>query len=264
MQAVIKKIKLKKFINRYYFKIELKDLDGRTHVINKPLLSDPINFRKQVFGIMSACGSYDLMKLATDKPNAKKVIGYYKNRLQILENEKKEWLTYDNKNGKYICYQSYKEKYKILKKLIAQNIANVSIDEGRIQSIKSESGIFSLLFSGDFGSTFYMTAQIYYGMGYPLNIGNEKDTDVVKRAAQNFTSFIVCLMNFYGIDDLLQFGGNVDKFPVVEITLNNNEIDSITNPNTGIGLFITKKYDIVNINELEKSKSKKKIYRIMK
>lgn len=63
-----KKIKLKKLINRYYFRIELVDENGGTHILDKPLLCDYINFRRQVFGIMSACGSYDLMELATTNP----------------------------------------------------------------------------------------------------------------------------------------------------------------------------------------------------
>lgn len=59
-------------MNKYYFKIELTDINGCVHVINKPFLSDAINFRRQVFGIMSACGTYDLMRLATDEPVYKK------------------------------------------------------------------------------------------------------------------------------------------------------------------------------------------------
>lgn len=72
MEALITKIELKQLFNRSYLKIELTDLNGCIYIIDKPLLSDYINFRKQVFGIISACGTYDLIKLATDKPNLKK------------------------------------------------------------------------------------------------------------------------------------------------------------------------------------------------
>lgn len=73
MKAIIKKIELKKFINNYYFKITLTDINGYTFVIDKPFLSDPISFRKQIFGIMTVCNSYDLMKITTDNPVSKKL-----------------------------------------------------------------------------------------------------------------------------------------------------------------------------------------------
>lgn len=252
MEAVINKLELKKLINKYYLKIELTDLNGHIHIINKPFLSDPINFRKQVFGIMSACGSYDLMKLATDKPVPKKVIGYYYgNGLQILENENEEWFIYDKKRKEYICNKVNKNKKKAFQTLID----DITFEKGNIQNITSQSGIFQLLFNGNFGTTFYTTNQIYYGFGYPLNIGNEEDIENCKKSAQSFTSFIVSLMKFYGIDDLLKFGGNVEKLPVVQVNMNsNNEIDLITNPITGIGLSITNEYDVINTFEFKKTK----------
>lgn len=34
----------------------------------KPHISDEINFRKQTFGILSACNCYDLLKLSSENP----------------------------------------------------------------------------------------------------------------------------------------------------------------------------------------------------
>lgn len=73
MKAVIKKVELKRIVNKYYFKITLSDDNGNIFVIDKPFLSDPINFRKQVFGIMAACGCFDLIRLATNNPISKKL-----------------------------------------------------------------------------------------------------------------------------------------------------------------------------------------------
>lgn len=258
MEAVIKKVELKKFINRYYFKITLMDTNGNTYVIDKPFLSDCVNFRKQVFGIMAACGSYDLMKLATDRPVSKKVVGYYMNGLKILENENNEWFSYDLNKSEYTCNKLAKNKLELLETLIKQSNPSMVKEVGNIENIESRSGIFSMLFTGKSASTFYICGQqIYYGFGYPINIGDSENQENTKIAAQIYTSFIVNLMKFYGIEDLLHFGGNTDKLPVVEITLNNkNEIDSITNPNTGLGFSINKKYDIFNVSEIEKEKTK--------
>ena len=258
MEAVIKKIKLKKLINRYYFRIELVDENGCTHILDKPLLCDYINFRRQVFGIMSACGSYDLMKLATTNPIKKRVKGYYINDLQILENENKEWLRYDKGKGKYICDIDKKGR-KIIDLLIAQNMSNIDVMDGKIENIVSRSGVFSMLFTSKSASTFYMTShtQIFWGFGSPINIGNPEDIVGATESAKVFTSFIVSLMNFYNTDDLLNIGGNIENYPVVEITINNNnEISSITNPSTGMGFSIDKGYEFVNEAQIEKNKIK--------
>lgn len=257
MKALLKKVELKKFINGYYFNIELIDFNGKTHVLNKPFLSDPISFRKQVFGIMSAIGSYDLMKFTTDNPSAKKVFGYYLNSLEIIENEKHEWLTYDSNREEYICKKADNNKKDLFKFLIDRKILVGSIEEGKISSILSQSGVFQLLFQGVGSSTFYTTNQLYYGFGYPLDIGFNDNINDTKKSAKNFVSFIVSLMKFYGIKDLLHFGGNIERLPIVEMTLNNNEIISLTNLDTGIGLFIIDKQYVVDRKNSEKVKVKK-------
>lgn len=87
MQAIIQKLELKNFLNRHYLKVELLDDNGVKRNLDNPFLSDDINFRKQVFGILCACDNFDLMRLATNNPKQRKMIGYYQNGLQILENE---------------------------------------------------------------------------------------------------------------------------------------------------------------------------------
>jgi len=54
MKAIVKKIELKKMLNKYYLKVTMESQE-KEYVLSNPFLSDPINFRKQVFGILSAC-----------------------------------------------------------------------------------------------------------------------------------------------------------------------------------------------------------------
>jgi hypothetical protein len=112
-----------------------------------------------------------------------------------------------------------------------------------------------MLFTSKSASTFYMTShtQIFWEFG----IGNLEDIVGTTQSAKVFTSFIVSLMNFYKTDDLLNIGGNIENYPVVEITINsNNEISSITNPSTGMGFSIDKGYEFVNEAQIEKNKIK--------
>ena len=200
---------------------------------------------------MSACDCYDLMRLATDEPVYKKVVGYYKNSLIILESENDDWFAYNVNKTRYICTKLAKDKLELLK-TFTNNTSSVTKDLGYIEKIESKSAIFSMLFTGEFASTFYNCAQqIYYGFGYPIYLGDEDNMESTKRAAKIYTSFIVSLMKFYGVNDLLQLGGNIQKLPIVEINVNaNREIDLMVNPNTGLGLSIGKDFEIVNYNDL--------------
>lgn len=255
MQAIIQKLELKKILNRHYIKMELIDENGVKRSLDNPFLSDDINFRKQVFGILSACDCFDLMMLATDNPKPKKIVGYYQNSLQILENENKEWLSLNKKTVLYECKKPDKNTRAIFDTLVERKIFNGYKEEGIIESIVSRSGTFQLLFTGKSCSTFFITNQIYCGFGYPLTIGTNANPNVTALSAKGFTSFIVSLMQLFGINDLLKFGGNIDKLPIVEIELNKaNKISSITNRSTGMGLLIDKEYKIINIFELEEQK----------
>lgn len=257
MQAVIQKLELKRILNRYYLKIELLDENGIKRSLDNPFLNDDINFRKQVFGVLSACGSFDLMKLATSNPKQKKMIGYYQNGLQILENENEEWLSLNRETGLYRCKKPNKKTRKVFNMLIEKNMFNVEKEEGIIERIISQSGTFQLTFNVKSGLEYFITGPIYNGFGYPLTVGTDATPSDVAFFAKKFTSFIVSLMKLYGINDLLQFGGNIDNLPIVEIELNNdNEITTITNPTTGMGLAIDTEYEIINIFELEEQRKK--------
>lgn len=258
MKAVIQKIELKKIINRHYFKLELIDENGIKHVINNPFLSDPINFRTLVFGILSACNCYDLMRLATKNPIYKNMTGYYyMGGLHILDNENGKCLIYDERKRLYTCLVLDTIGKAIIDNIIKSDPVYNDKMIGKIESITSQSGTFSLFLASSPYSTCFITKQIYYGFeGLPSNIGISKDKEHEILFAKMFTSFIISLMKLYEIDDLLDFGGIKDNLPIVEITLNNNKISSITSPLTRQGLLINSKYSIIKTEELEEKENK--------
>ena len=101
--------------------------------------------------------------------------------------------------------------------------------------------------------------QLYYGFGYQIDIGDSNNFDSVYKSSLSFQSFVLSLMKFYGIDYLLMFGGKVDKYLVVHINVNKNRVVTITSLETGIGLSIGKKCDIINVFDLELSKKQKSV-----
>ena len=254
MEAVIKKIKLKNILNRYYFSLEIQSVDGKVYHVDKPLLSDPISFRKQVFGIMAACNQFDLLRLSSDNPIYKEVIGYYSNGLQIIENNKNEWFSYNKKTSSYFCDQSSQSVKELFSMAVNKKIPDVSVNKGRIESISSGSGVLQIFFKSNGLGTFMNTGQVYYGFGYPIGIGSVDDKESIKIASLSFQSFILSIMNFYGVDDLLELSGKIDKYPIVDITVDKNKIKSITSFETGMGISIGKSYEIINLFSPEKVK----------
>lgn len=254
MEALIKKIELKKDWDKYYFQIELIDREGKTHIIDDSSYGNPIEFRKMVFGLMSAIGNYDLMTLATDNPIEKNVKGYYIGGLKIIENENNEWFSFNQEKNTYTCEKANKDKKEILKLLIDTKKYDMSIEDGTIEKISSESGVFSLRFRGKVWVTHFLCNQIYYGFGYPLGINSNYNEEDKKRAANNFVQFIVSLMKFYKINDLLDFGVNKEKDLIVEITIEEGNIKTITNTKTGLGLSLNKKLEIINVHELDNAR----------
>lgn len=254
MEAVIKKIKLKNILNRYYFSLEIQSVDGKVYHVDKPLLSDPISFRKQVFGIMAACNQFDLLRLSSDNPIYKEVIGYYSNGLQIIENNKNEWFSYNKKTSSYFCDQFSPSVKELFSMAVNKKIPEVSIDKGRIESISSGSGVLQIFFKSNGLGTFMNTGQVYYGFGYPIGIGSVDDKESIKIASLSFQSFILSIMNFYGVDDLLELSGKIDKYPIVDITVDKNKIKSITSFETGMGISVGKSYEIINLFSPEKVK----------
>lgn len=253
MKAILKKIELKKMMNRDYLKITMES-QKKEYIVSNPLMSNPINFRKQVFGILSACDCYDLMKLARKVSVPQKAIGYYfeGGGYKILENRDEEWLLFNEKTETYSCQKADKHTKKLIKMTQEHNISNVTMDEGSIESVVSRSGVFNIWFqSKNTGSSCMTTRQVYWGFGKPINIGNNASDKEKLKSAEMFTSFIVSLMKFFNKDDLLKLGGDIEKYPEVEITFNHsNKVNSIRNPITGLGFRIGKNYEIIDHTEI--------------
>lgn len=258
MKAIVKSIELKKIINRYYLKIAMES-QNREYVLSNPLINDPINFRKQVFGILTACNCYDLMRLAREVPKSKEAIGYYfeDRGYKILENEKGQWFSLNQKTRIYSCEKADESTKKLIETAQKHNISKVTVNEGTIESIKSGSGVFSILFQNKHGlSSFLSTGQVYWGFGNPINIGNNATESEKLDSAKVFTSFIVSIMKFYQKSNLLELGGDIEKYPEVEIELNHsNKVKLIKNAATGAGFRIGKDYEIID-DKTEKSKGR--------
>lgn len=255
MEAVISKIRLKRILKKHYFSIELKATDGNVYTIDKPFCNDEIQFRRVVFGIMAACNQFDLLRLGSDKPVYKDVTGYYSNGLQIIENNLNEWFLYDKKNSVYFCGESSQNVKELFSMAVNRRIPDVSIDNGRIESISSSSGVLQIFFKGNGIGTFMNTGQVYYGFGYPIGIGDESNLESVRKASVVFQSFILNIMKFYGVTNLLELSGKVDRYPIVEITVDKNKVTSITSLETGMGLSIGKEFEIINIFDKENKKA---------
>lgn len=255
MKATIKGMERKKILNRYYFKITLESL-GKEYVVSNPLLSDPINFRKLVFGMLTACDCYDIMRLGREIPIPQKATGYYieGRGYKIFENDKGQWFSFHKNTGKYSCEKADEHTKQLIKKAEEYNVSNVTKTNGTIESIRSASGVFQILFQSEDGlSSFFTTGQVYWGFGAPINLGNNASESEKVESAKVFTTFITSLMDFYGENDLLKLGGEVEKYPEVEITLNHsNKVKAITNPTTGLGVGIGQNYEILDISSIHK------------
>ena len=137
---------------------------------------------------------------------------------------------------------------------INRRIPDVSIDKESVESISFGSDVLQIFFKSNSLGTFMNTGQVYYGLGYPIGICSAEDIEGIRIALLSFRSFILSIMKFYGVDDLLKLSGRVDKYPIVEVTFEKNKVKSITSVETGMGFSIGKKYEIINVFEFEKQK----------
>lgn len=249
MKAIVKKMELNKIMNRYYLKITMES-QKKEYIVSNPLNSNPINFRKQVFGMLSACNCYDLMRLARKNPIPQEATGYYfeGRGYKILENKDGKWFSFNEKTGVYLCQNADEYTKNLIRMAQKHNISGIAVNEGTIESIMSRSGVFSILFqSKNDEVSFFTTGQVYWGFGSPINIGNNANESEKIASAKMFTSFIVSLLEFCGKDDLLKLGGDIETYPEVEITLNHsNKVNSIRNANTGLGFCIGKNYEFLD------------------
>lgn len=256
MKAIVKSMELKKIVNRYYLKVTMES-QNKEYVLANPLLSDPINFRKQVFGMLSACNCYDLMRLAREVPVPQEAIGYYfeGKGYKIFENKEGQWMSFNAKTGTYSCQKADEDTKQLIKMAEERKISNVEVSKGTIERIRSESGVFTMLFEREEGgSSFFTTGQIYFGFGSPINIGNKATQSEKMESAKMFTSFIVSLMKFCNKEDLLKLGGEIERYPEVDITLDHsNKINSIRNATTGLGFSIGKNYEIIDSSKTQEN-----------
>ena len=77
MKAFIKEIKLIKLYNNHsYFKVKLEDEYGNKIGTFGKKISNAIDFRTELFVIMSACNCFNLLKILLNNPQTKEVIEY--------------------------------------------------------------------------------------------------------------------------------------------------------------------------------------------
>lgn len=211
MRAEITKMKLKSFKENKYFRIELKCEDGKTRIIDNPLLANSKNFRNQVFGIMKEIGFYDLLKLATTRIKPKKVTTWYdidRQRTEFIKN-KKNMEFYFNKEKKIYCCEKFNRKIE----RIIESCDWLYKEDAEINSIISASSTFSIVLNFESGTTTYIDGgQMYMGFGNPIFIGENATENEIDYSSKFFETFIVALMDFYGINDLLNFGGSEKNF----------------------------------------------------
>lgn len=257
MEAIITKIELKRFLKKYYFLVELKDTKGNVYIVDKPFCNDEIQFRIMVFGLMAACNQFDLLKLGSDSPIYKNVVGYYNGGLEIIENDSNKWFSYNKKTGMYSCFESSEQVKDLFKLAESRNAHEVFVKKGEIDSITSCSGVFQVFFNADGIGTFMNTGQIYYGFGYPIGIGDPDNEESVRKASNTFQSFILRIMEFYEVKDLLELSGNVNKYPLVDITIDRKKVTSVTSLETGMGISIGKGYEIINVLDKDYKKTLK-------
>jgi len=193
------------------------------------------------------------MKLGRDNPIPKPAIGYYleDRGYKILENEMGEWFSFNEKTGRYSCEKADEYTKKLIKMAQEHKISTVTVDKGTIESITSRSGTFQILFEREKGgASFLTTGQIYWGFGHPIHIGDNASESEKIDSAKTFASFIVNLMKFCKEEDMLKLGGEVERYPEVEIMLNHsNKIKTITNATTGLGLGVERNYEIVDFSK---------------
>lgn len=247
--GTLKSVQLKKIFNNYFLVIKVES-QGKEYVLSNPFLSDPVNFRKQFFGILTACNCYDLLRLSRKEPIPLECRGYYFDGrgYKILENKYGQWFLLNKKSGIYACEKAdekLKEMFQIIQKA---DRGSIDISDGSITSITSQSGVLQIGFlNRHCGFSVFLSGQVYFGFGFPLNREDKWSEKEGRESAKLFKSFITSLMEFYGEKDLLKLGGEIQNYPKIEITLDNNRIKSITNSDTKLGLIVGKSYEIGSV-----------------
>ena len=216
METLIRSIELKKLDNgNCYWELTLIDEQGNfIGKFGNQNINDAINFRKQTFGILSACNCFDLVRLGSSNPKY----------LPILIKEKKfggvEYISsIGGKNFKLgeNCQYEITKSWNIFNK----NKEMKKYTIGQIERIVSQSGVFTIWLRTENYMTFFNTGQIYYGFGYPLPASSENlDENYINQSALIFKTFIEGILEIYGTKDLLKLSENKEiEYPKISVNV---------------------------------------------
>jgi len=241
--------------NDCYWKVTLVDENNNyIGTFGDSKITDPVNFRKQTFGILSACNCFDLLKLSSSNPQ--KLPVYY------MERKFNGINSIVNKNGQSLKL-GHHGMYEINKawNFFNKNKEIKQYEIGEIESIESRSGVFVVSVCSGCSVNSFMTGSVYWGFGYPLTQENMNE-DYIRDASKLYLSFIEGILKLYNTNDLMKLNGNeVSEYPMVIVkTDEKGNITSIGNKDTGFELMTDGiSYIIINKNkEQEKEEVKKK------
>lgn len=268
MQAFIKSIKLKKTKNRQsYLSASLCDEQGHyIGTFGNSKISDPVNFRTFLFGIMGACDCFDLLKLSANSPKEKEIEYYYlPNDSKIIINENNLALA-KHTNGGYFCSKLDPRLERLCE------LKKVPREKGHITHIKSASGVFLIGINSRCGFTNFVTNQIYYGFSYLWGKNENRKQEDIRLASAWFQSFIESVLKLYNTNDILKLNGpSIEKLPSLQAILDNNgSIIALTNTDKTFTLYLQEnEYVVTNDPNLDlseiinKEKTKSLIKRII-
>lgn len=256
MEAYIKSIKYVKVSKFFgYFKVTLIDQNANyLGTFGNLNFGDPENFRKETFGILSACNCYDLLTLG-----GKSVIPL---EVSVENDEFEKVKSITNKSG-ITLYKTSPMMYEI-KKDFLYNLKNHEKElKMNIDGIISKSGTFEIFLIGKSFGTFYTTGSIYYGFGYPFYTPEELDKDGLLISMVQFQTFITSILKLYKTDDLLKLNRKEPEFyRKVSVLLDESgKVIALGNEETDMYIVETEeKYEIVkqkleNIKPLIKKKT---------
>lgn len=212
MKVLLKNIKYKKVDKTHsYWILNFVDCHGNlVETIDMPKLSSSVDFRYQTYGILAACNCYDLLRIFTNSPNLLKV--YIpkddSNKVEYIKNSHNAIFSF--KEDKYVL----EHNHNILK--IAHKHPNEL--SGQIESITSESGTFAISIATENFKRTFLTGQVYYGFGTPLNEHINLNEKHELLAADMFKTFIEAILKLYQVDDLLGLAKTeYVEYPIVDL-----------------------------------------------
>lgn len=203
--AQIESIKLRRVDEENsYFEVELVDEEGKSlGVFGSPYITDAINFRREVFGLLKACGTNDFLKLG-QKENISIPITFRCNRRNAVSeicNENNQTF-HLNQIGEYVTEPTIENNF-------------ISY-EGAIDRVESAIDTLNMRITDGNSCICYVSGNVHYGFGYPL-ITMSNNPELIKKASKHYKEYIENMLKFFGTDDLLRIGGEPIKLPEVLI-----------------------------------------------